>query len=131
MKSRSLQCFCRSVLRAAFLALLLVAVQPVSTAYAETLREAAERVARQNDAKVVSAREVTDRNGRKIYVIRILTRDGVVRTIRVPARGAQQEWYLSMSAYDEIHPRFSGVTVGDRTVGLDHEQPYSTGGGRV
>lgn len=59
----------------------LLAVQ----AMAASLEEVAERVARQHDAQVVSAREV-ERNGQRIYVIRILTRDGVVRTIRVPAR---------------------------------------------
>ncbi len=71
------------ILRAlAVLALFaLLAVQ----AMAASLEEVAERVARQHDAQVVSAREV-ERNGQRIYVIRILTRDGVVRTIRVPAR---------------------------------------------
>ena len=119
MKSTSLQRFCRSLLRAAFLALLLIAVQPISTAYAETLREAAERVARQNDAKVVSAREVTDRNGRKVYVIRILTRDGVVRTIRVPARGAEQEWNLLVDVslqYRQDDLQFPDIGRVDRTL---------------
>ncbi len=54
-------------------------------AFGESLSEAAERVAREHDARLVSAREI-DRNGRTVYVIRILTRDGVVRTIRVRAR---------------------------------------------
>jgi len=63
---------------------LLVGV-PVPQAHADSLREVAERVARQHDAKVISAREV-ERNGRKYYEIRILTRDGVVKTVRVPAR---------------------------------------------
>ena len=78
----------RVLLGAALVAFALaLAVVPV-TALADTLREVAERVARENDAKVVSAREVV-RDGRRYYVIRILTRDGVVRTIRVPAgRGA-------------------------------------------
>ncbi|MEM7289950.1 MAG: hypothetical protein AAF412_06225 [Pseudomonadota bacterium] len=74
------------LLRVTMLVVVLLVAQPISTAHAESLREVAERVARQNDAKLVSAREVTDRDGRKVYVIRILTRDGVVRTIRVPAR---------------------------------------------
>ncbi|MEN1728120.1 MAG: hypothetical protein AAGJ52_06735 [Pseudomonadota bacterium] len=54
------------------------------SAWAVTLREAADRVARQYDAKVVSAQTV-ERNGRRVHVIRILTREGVVRTVRVPA----------------------------------------------
>lgn len=72
-------------MRAILLGLALALVMPAPAALADSLREVAERVARQHDAKVVSAREV-ERNGRKFYVIRILTRDGVVKTIRVPAR---------------------------------------------
>ncbi len=66
--------------------LMTVIVTSVLTvsAWAITLEEAAERVARQNDAKVVSAQTV-ERNGRRVHVIRILTREGVVRTVRVPA----------------------------------------------
>lgn len=51
----------------------------------ETLREASERVARQHDARVVAARTIETSDGRRIHVIRIVTREGVVRTIRVPA----------------------------------------------
>jgi uncharacterized membrane protein YkoI len=65
------------------LAALITALLTVS-AWAVTLEEAAERVARQHDAKVVSAR-TEERNGRRVHVIRILTREGVVRTVRVPA----------------------------------------------
>jgi len=75
--------FARS-LALALLAGALLAGIPASTAFADSLREVAERVARQHDAKVISAR-VVERNGRRFYEIRILTRDGVVRTIRVPA----------------------------------------------
>jgi len=66
--------------------LVAVALSLVMTAsaWAITLQEAAERVARQHDAQVVSAHTV-ERDGRRVHVIRILTRDGVVRTIRVPA----------------------------------------------
>lgn len=71
--------------RATMLGLVLAFALPAPTAFADSLREVAERVARQHDAKVVSAR-VVERNGQKFYVIRILTRDGVVKTIRVPAR---------------------------------------------
>ncbi|MEE4329245.1 MAG: hypothetical protein V2J10_00140, partial [Wenzhouxiangella sp.] len=67
----------------AFLRQLLIAslmtVVMLASAWALTLQEAAERVARQHDAKVVSARTI-ERDGRRIHVIRILTRDGVVRT---------------------------------------------------
>ena len=63
---------------------LILALGLVAAAWALTLEEAAERVARQHDAQVVSAHTI-ERDGRRIHVIRILTRDGVVRTIRVPA----------------------------------------------
>ncbi|MDT8439981.1 MAG: hypothetical protein RQ729_13340 [Wenzhouxiangellaceae bacterium] len=76
----------RHMLRAGLLALALAALVPAPAAFADSLREVAERVARQHDAKVVSAREV-ERRGRRFYEIRILTKDGVVRTIRVPAEG--------------------------------------------
>jgi len=57
---------------------------PSAELRADTLREVAERVARQNDARVVSAR-IVERGGKRFYEIRIMTRDGVVRTVRVPA----------------------------------------------
>lgn len=63
-----------------------LAVFMVASAWAVSLQEAAERVARQHNAQVVSAHTI-ERDGRRIHVIRILTRDGVVRTIRVPADG--------------------------------------------
>jgi len=65
---------------AVFVALAL----PSPEAIADSLREVAERLAREHDGKVVSAR-VVERNGRRYYEIRILTDDGVVRTFRVPA----------------------------------------------
>jgi hypothetical protein len=73
-----------ATIRAAMLGVLLSVALPAPEAFADSLREVAERVAREYDAKVLSAR-VVERGGRRFYVIRILTRDGVVRTIRVPA----------------------------------------------
>lgn len=73
----------KALFRNIFIAFALAASLVVS-AWAITLEEAAERVARQYDAKVVSAHTV-ERDGRRIHVIRILTDDGVVRTVRVPA----------------------------------------------
>ncbi len=71
-----------------FLKQLLLAmtasVMLVVSAWAISLQEAAERVARQHNAKVVSAHTI-ERDGRRVHVIRILTDDGVVRTVRVPA----------------------------------------------
>ena len=66
------------------LSALLLALSLAAAAFAMSLQEAAERAARQHDAQVVSA-HTTEEHGRRVHVIRILTRDGVVRTIRVPA----------------------------------------------
>ncbi|NKI34117.1 hypothetical protein HFP89_02920 [Wenzhouxiangella sp. XN79A] len=77
----------KQILAAGLMATTLLfgaAALPGGEVRADSLREVAERVARQNDARVVSAREV-ERNGRRFYEIRIMTRDGVVKTIRVPA----------------------------------------------
>ena len=103
MKSSSTTPFWKSALRSALLCLILLIAQPISTAFADSLREVAERVARENDAKLVSAREVKDRDGRTIYEIRILTRDGVVRTIRVRARNREQLDYVQSLAVVSQH----------------------------
>jgi len=71
-------------LRALAVAAFVAIAVPAPEAFADSLREVAERLAREHDGKVVSAR-VVERNGRKFYVIRILTDEGVVRTFRVPA----------------------------------------------
>jgi len=62
--------------------LLLVTLLPVS-AFAISLDEAAQQAARQNDAKVLSARTV-DEGDRRVHEIKLLTKDGVVKTVRVP-----------------------------------------------
>lgn len=61
--------------------LLLVLLMPVS-AFAITLEEAARQAARQNDAKVLSAKTV-QQGERRIHEIKLLTRDGVVKTVRI------------------------------------------------
>jgi len=61
--------------------LLLVLLMPVS-AFAITLEEAARQAAQQNDAKVLSARTV-QQGDRRIHEIKLLTRDGVVKTVRI------------------------------------------------
>ena len=62
--------------------LLLVLLMPVS-AFAISLDEAAKQAARQNDAKVLSARTVQKGNTR-IHEIKLLTKKGVVKTVRIP-----------------------------------------------
>ncbi len=71
------------LLRKLLIAIALSAMMVVS-AWALTLEQAAEQVARQYNAKVVSAHTI-ERDGRRVHVIRILTDDGVVRTVRVSA----------------------------------------------
>ena len=61
--------------------ILLVLLMPVS-AFAITLQEAARQAARQNDAKVLSAKTV-QQGDRRIHEIKLLTRDGVVKTVRI------------------------------------------------
>ena len=77
------------MLRAGLLAFSLALLLPAPVAVADSLREVAERVARQHDAKKVISARVVERGGRKFYVIRILTQDDVIKTIRVPADDRQ------------------------------------------
>ncbi len=72
-----------NTLRLLLTALSLTVMLTVS-AWAVSLQEAAQRVARQYNGQVVSAQTV-DQGGRRVHVIRVLTPDGVVRTVRVPA----------------------------------------------
>ena len=62
--------------------LLLVTLLPVS-AFAISLEEAAQQAAQQNNAKVLSARTVNEGN-RRVHEIKLLTKDGVVKTVRIP-----------------------------------------------
>ena len=55
-------------------------------AWAQTLDEAASQAARQYNAKVLSATTVQEGN-KRVHVIRLLTKDGVVKTVRIPVRG--------------------------------------------
>ena len=61
---------------------LLVFLIPVS-AFAVSLNEAAKQAARQYDAKVLSARTIQQGNSRT-HEIKLLTKKGVVKTVRVP-----------------------------------------------
>ncbi len=54
-------------------------------AWAQTLDEAASEAARQYNAKVLSATTVKEGN-KRVHVIRLLTKDGVVKTVRIPVR---------------------------------------------
>jgi hypothetical protein len=67
-----------------FLTLLLALMLPL-TVVAQSLDQAARKAANQNDAKVLSAR-TTHKGKKRVHVIKVLTRDGVVKTVRVPVR---------------------------------------------
>jgi outer membrane lipoprotein-sorting protein len=54
-------------------------------AWAQSLDEAAQQAARQYNAKVLSAQTVQEGN-RRVHVIKLLTKDGVVKTVRIPVR---------------------------------------------
>jgi hypothetical protein len=69
------------LLHSVCLALLLLAM-PVSV-LAISLDEAAKRAAKQNDAKVLSARTIQHGSSR-IHEIKLLTKQGVVKTVRIP-----------------------------------------------
>ncbi len=66
-----------------FVGLMLLAMMLPVTAAAISLDEAAKQAARQNDAKVLSARTVEKGNSRT-HEIKLLTKKGVVKTVRIP-----------------------------------------------
>ena len=66
------------------LAIFMVFAVPAG-AWAQTLDEAASQAARQNNAKVLSARTVQEGN-KRVHVIKLLTKDGVVKTVRITVR---------------------------------------------
>lgn len=72
-----------------FLTLLLALMLPVAVT-AQSLDEAARRAASQHDAKVLSARTVQE-GQQRVHVIKLLTRDGVVKTVRITAREQKRD----------------------------------------
>jgi cell division protein YceG involved in septum cleavage len=56
-----------------------------TNAWAQTLDEAASQAARQYNAKVLSAHTVQE-GDKRVHVIRLLTKDGVVKTVRITVR---------------------------------------------
>lgn len=65
---------------------MALALSVPATSFAQTLNEAARQAARQYNAKVLSARTVQEGN-KRVHVIKLLTRDGVVKTVRITVRG--------------------------------------------
>jgi hypothetical protein len=64
---------------------IFMALSVPTSAWAQSLDEAAAQAARQHNAKVLSARTVQEGN-RRVHVIKLLTPDGVVMTVRIPVR---------------------------------------------
>jgi len=55
-----------------------------ASAFAIELDEAARQAAKNNNAKVLSARTINQGGGRRTHEIKLLTNKGVVKTVRVP-----------------------------------------------
>lgn len=83
---------------------LTLALMPALSASAQSLHDAAQRVARQHDARVLSANTV-EHGGQRVHVIRILTRDGVVRSVEVPAGPAMDRRRDFDRAFDQRRDR--------------------------
>jgi hypothetical protein len=67
-----------------FLALLLAVMLPL-TVFAQSLDQAARQAADQYDAKVLSA-HTEQKGNQQVHVIKLLTKDGVVKTVRISVR---------------------------------------------
>jgi hypothetical protein len=66
-------------------AALLLGLSVPTVAFAQSLEEAARQAANQHNAKVLSARTVQE-GDRRVHVIKLLTKDGVVMVVRIPVR---------------------------------------------
>jgi len=66
-----------------WLFILVLALAVPTDAFAISLQDAARQAARQYNAKVLSARTVT-RGNKRIHEIKLLTKKGVVKTVRIP-----------------------------------------------
>ena len=64
---------------------MVLALSVPTASFAQTLNEAARQAARQHDAKVLSARTI-QQGKKRVHVIKLLTRKGVVKTVRITAR---------------------------------------------
>ena len=71
--------------RALLLTLLTSLLLASPAVLAQSLDQAARQAARQYDAKVLSA-HTEQRGDRKVHVIKLLTKDGVVKTVTVTVR---------------------------------------------
>lgn len=72
-----------------WLVVLLLAIAVPASSFAQSLEEAARRAAKQHNAKVLSARTIK-RGDQRIHEIKLLTKKGVVKTVRIPDRRPQK-----------------------------------------
>ncbi len=61
------------------------------SAFAIELNEAAKQAAKNNNAKVLSARTINQGGGRRTHEIKLLTKKGVVKTVRVQDNSQQKK----------------------------------------
>ena len=66
-----------------WLIILVLALAVPVDAFAISLQDAARQAARQYDAKVLSARTISS-GQKRIHEIKVLTKKGVVKTVRIP-----------------------------------------------
>lgn len=66
---------------------LLLALAAPTGAFAKSADEAARQAARQHNAVKVLSVKTEQQGKRKVHVVKLLTREGVVKTVRVPDDG--------------------------------------------
>jgi hypothetical protein len=69
---------------------LLLALMLAHPVMAQSLEQAAREAASRHNAKVLSARTIQQGN-KRVHVIKLLTRDGVVKTVRITVREQRQK----------------------------------------
>lgn len=67
-------------------ALVLTLALPAD-GFAKTRDEAARQAARQHDAARVLSVKTVQQGKQKVFIVKLLTKDGVVKTVRVPDDG--------------------------------------------
>jgi uncharacterized membrane protein YkoI len=68
-------------------AALALALATPADVLAKTADEAARQAARQHNAQKVLSVKTVQQGNKRVYVVKLLTRDGVVKTVRVPDDG--------------------------------------------
>ncbi|MEJ2383771.1 MAG: hypothetical protein P8Y54_05160 [Xanthomonadales bacterium] len=69
------------------IASLVFALAMPSDAFAKTRDEAARQAARQHNAAKILSVKTVQQGKKKVHIVKLLTKDGVVKTVRVPDDG--------------------------------------------